>query len=142
MAESLKLPHQIVRFLIIGLLNTAIDFIVLNILVLIFEPGGNTFLFILFKSISFIFAVINSYYFNKYWVFRSCISTKSNFITFLTISVIGFLLNVAAASIVFVMLTSAVTDHVRLVANFGAIMGTFAVLLWNFIGYKFFVFKA
>jgi len=119
-----------------------IDFAVLNGLVLIFIPGKSTSLYILFKSISFLAAVINSYYLNKYWVFREQISTKSKFGHFFVVSVVGFFLNVATASLVFHVLSGTYPNQTQLIANAGAIVGTGVVLFWNFVGYKFFVFKS
>ena len=113
----------------------------LNGLAFIFTPGKSTLSYVLFKSISFLAAVINSYYINRYWVFREYISAKSKFGHFFVVSVIGFFLNVVTASLIFHILAGTYSNHTQLIANVGAIMGTCVVLFWNFLGYKFFVFK-
>ena len=139
--KNQKLFSQIIKFLLIGVFNTAIDLVVLNALILMFDPGKNTALYTVFKSISFLVAVINSYYFNKYWTFRSKTRSRSSFISFFVVSVVGFILNVITATLVFDLFTKTYPDHVHLIANIGALFGTGIVLIWNFIGYKFFVFK-
>ncbi len=105
------------------------------------HPGKNTLLYISFKAISFLVAVINSYYFNKYWVFHSQTNSKSKFSYFFIVSLVGFFLNVAVASIIYNILVSTYPTHIQIIANIGASMGTFIVLIWNFVGYKFLVFK-
>jgi putative flippase GtrA len=138
-----KSAGQMVRFLCIGILNTAIDLAVLNALVLIFGVGRNGEWYVVFKSISFLAAVTNSYFFNRYWVFRPVQArTASALSSFFAVSVVGFFLNVAIASATFKILIGIYPGHTELIANLGAIVGTCVVLAWNFLGYKFFVFKA
>ena len=148
-------PIQAIKFIIIGVLNTGVDFLVLNGLVILFDPGKNTTLYILFKSLSFLAAVTNSYYFNKTWVFQSSIKTvelsseenstkteKTKFKHFFIVSLMGFAINVVTATLVFDTLSSIYVNQIHLIANIGALAGTCVVLLWNFFGYKYFVFKS
>ncbi|MCH8987154.1 GtrA family protein [Patescibacteria group bacterium] len=128
---------QIAKFLLIGGFNTLIDLGVLNILIL--ATGITSGLgFSLFKGTSFLAAVLNSYFWNKRWTFRS---QKDVFLQFFTISAIGFVLNVGAASLVVNVLTPQFGLSEQLWANVGAITGTLVVMTWNFLGYKFIVFK-
>lgn len=128
------------KFFFVGVLNTALDFAVLNLCLYLFGTGANEQLFILFKSISFIVAVINSYLLNKYWVFRQTKAADAREISlFLIISLIGFLINVSVSSAMFALLQHDFSPH--LAANLGALIGTFVVLAWNFVGYRFFVFN-
>ena len=95
------------------------------------------------KAASFLVAVIQSYFLNKYWVFRA--GSRRNMeetARFFTVSVAGFVINIATSSLVFAGLSAASLVDFRLKANIGALIGTLAVLTWNYIGYKFFVFKA
>ena len=135
------LISQIGRFLVIGVLNTLIDLGVLNGLILLFDSGINTYLYLVFKTISFLAAVTNSYYFNKNWTFNSKASDRTNFIYFIFVSVIGLIINVITATAIFNLLTALNLNHILFSINVGAIIGTAVVLIWNFIGYKFFVFK-
>ena len=96
--------------------------------------------YVIFKSISFIAAVSNSYVWNKYWTFESKSSETKEIVQFFAVSVIGFLINVGIASSI-ANFVSVVGVSDKLMANFGALSGTIAGLMWNFLGYKFIVFK-
>lgn len=134
--------QKMLRFIVVGVLNTAIDLAVLNALVLIFGLGFHGELYLFFKGISFIAAVSNSYFWNKYWVFEknTTIDAKESSL-FLTVSGAGFLLNVLVSSFIFALIQSTHLISLHLAANIGALAGTLAVLSWNFFGYKYVVFK-
>lgn len=133
----MRTVFQIVKFVVVGVSNTAIDFLVFN--VLIFATGvatGNP--VSVFKGVSFLVAVGNSYFWNKRWTFQS---DKKVFIQFLVVSVIGFALNVGTASIVINGIGPQFGLPDQLWANVGAIVATLVVMTSNFLGYKFLVFK-
>ena len=128
---------QAVKFVIVGILNTAVDFAVLNLLMLatgIVAGLG----FSLFKALSFLVAVINSYFWNKHWTFQS---EREVFLQFLAVSAIGFFLNVGTASFLVNSVGPQFGLTEQLWANAGAAAGTLVVMTWNFLGYKFVVFK-
>lgn len=127
------------KFFCVGVLNTALDFLVLNVCIFFFGTGAHGGLFVVFKSISFLVAVANSYLLNKYWVFEqgSAISVKEPLLFFI-ISCVGFWINVSIAFAMFTIFVQVVSP--QFAANIGALMGTFVVFAWNFIGYRFFVF--
>lgn len=133
---------EFIKFFFVGIFNTVIDFTVLNALIVLFGVGAHGEFYVILKSISFLVAVANSYFFNKYWVFRNGGDphTKESFF-FFTVSFIGFLLNVSISYFAFLSINSIYTISPHLAANIGAIAGTGVVVLWNFIGYKFFVFS-
>ena len=128
------------KFLGVGVLNTALDFIVLNILVSFFGTGAHGELFVFFKSISFLAAVSNSYFLNKVWVFNHTgkKSVKEPAL-FFVISTMGFLINVVISFVAFNFFVRYVSPFIA--ANIGALVGTLVVFAWNFVGYRFFVFK-
>lgn len=135
---------EYLRFGVVGVLNTGVDFIVLNALLLALGAYAATH-FAEMKAISFVAAVVNSYLLNRYWVFGSKAAHAGEVAReggkFLVVSVAGFLLNVASSSFVFTLLLElGIFDH-RLAANVSAMFGTLVVLFWNFAGYKFFVFR-
>lgn len=123
-----------------GVLNTALDFVVLNICIFFFGTGAHGELFVIFKSISFLVAVANSYMLNKWWVFEheAPMSVKEPLL-FVIISAIGFWMNVSISFTVFTFFVQEVSA--QFAANIGALTGTAVVLVWNFIGYRFLVFK-
>lgn len=128
---------QGVKFLLVGALNTFVDLAMLNLL--IFLTGIASGLpFTIFKGISFLVAVSNSYLWNKHWTFRS---NKKVFLQFLMVATIGLFLNVGAASFVVNVIGPQFGFKNQLWANIGAAAGTLVVMAWNFAGYKFFVFR-
>ncbi len=143
--KNLLIIRQAAKFILVGILNTLIDLGVLNLL--IFATGIATGLgFSAFKGISFLAAVINSYFLNRFWTFKSAGQNdkKKEFSQFFIISVIGFGINVGIASLVVnvignQLIVFGISDKIW--ANIGALAATFVSMVWNFIGYKFIVVK-
>jgi putative flippase GtrA len=132
---------QFIKFLCVGLINTGVDFGVLNLLM--FLTGitvgvGYSF----FKAISFTVAVINSYFLNKRWTFRrEGKMEKKEFTKFLIISLIAFGINVSTASLLVNLIGPIGNISSYLWANISALAATAFTTLINFFGYKYFVFK-
>jgi putative flippase GtrA len=132
---------QFGKFLTIGLSNSSIDFGILNLLMFLtnIESG---YLYSLFKAISFLVAVINSYFWNKFWTFESTGTTiGKEVLQFITISGIGFGINVIVASLIVNIIGPFGEISPRLWANIGAFAAIVVSVFWNFTGYKFIVFK-
>lgn len=140
LSKKYRIFYQIAKFILVGILNTSIDFGVLNILIFIFKIYGGLGIIVI-NSISFTLAVINSYLWNKYWTFESekRIAGKE-FFQFLFISIIGLLIN---DSIVYFLTTFIPPSGLNLAiwANIAKISATLIQLIWNFLGYKLIVFK-
>lgn len=129
--------RQIGKFAVVGILNTVLDFAILNVLISVSGISEGP-MASAFKGISFIVAVVNSYYWNKYWTFNFRGKVEREFLQFFVVSLIGFGLNVGAFSIV----VNVIGTGGALWANLGALAGTVAGFTWNFLGYKFVVFKS
>ncbi len=141
---SRRIPalDQLIRFVIVGGLNTLVDFGVLNILIAVSGIASGVW-YTVFKGISFIVAVLNSYWWNKFWTFDYKGKTDANRIfRFFTVSVVGFGVNVIIASVIVNFIPPLFGVSEVLWANMAAIVATAASMVWNFIGYKFFVFHA
>ncbi|HLM84298.1 MAG TPA: GtrA family protein [Candidatus Bathyarchaeia archaeon] len=136
---------QFAKFAMIGFMNFFIDILILNVEMTL--SGRNTGLYYTaFKAFSFLCAVTFSYFFNKHWAFQDKKKTEQGkqFSQFLFVSVIGMIFNVTAASIVVTYIAPAATFislSGKLWGNLGAVGGAAAGLIWNFLGYKFWVFK-
>lgn len=132
-----KTGFQFVRFCLIGLLNMVIDFSIFNLLSFSFGLAG--FNYVIFKGVSFVVASINSFLWNKKWVFKKKEGDKKQVSLFFTIASLGLLINTLTASVTFEFLKSEI--NTSLAANIGVACGVVVVTLWDFLGYKFLVFK-
>jgi len=88
--KRIPVAFQFGKFASVGLANTAVDFGVLNLLMLFSGVAGGIF-YSVFKGISFIVATIHSYIWNKFWTFKKKETEKigGEFFQFLIVSVIG-----------------------------------------------------
>ncbi len=136
-----KTIFQIVKFALVGIVNTAIDLGLLNILMWITNiTMGVGYSF--FKAISFTAAVVNSYFMNKYWTFGAKEEKiEREFYQFFIISIGGFIINVGSATIIVSVVPNFLGLSPQLWGNVGALVGTLLGLTWNFLGYKFIVFR-
>lgn len=200
--ERYPIILQLLRFGAIGVFNTAMDVLVLNYMAAQFGVTKGTSLGWV-NLPGFVLAVIQSYFWNKYWAFSSdTVSLFKNFfrlasvgvvgvvvyglvalgghnfalpvyflgilgvfilaqvvlwyafgffrqqpagqpgkdyISFFVVSIAGFLINslVLYAATTHLVLSANSGDNL----NLGKIVATVASLVWNFIGYKIFVFK-
>jgi putative flippase GtrA len=137
-----QLAGQFFRFAMVGLVNTIINFGVLNLLSWLtgIKSGPQV---IYLSIIAFIAATTNSYYMNKRWAFRdpSTSDFGKEFSMFLLVSVGGAIINSGTIYLI--------TTHVQPIAGLSAtlwlnlsnIVGIGLGLIWNFIGYRTFVFK-
>lgn len=157
-SRKISIVWQIGKFGVIGVLNTLVDIGSLAFITfllrsslsidpkkeLIVVSGVAITVYSLYKAITFIIANINSYFWNKYWTFDqgSQKKTHAQFLQFFAVSVVGFIINVLVASIIYksldVILPGTTDDQKGLL---GAAAGSIIGLAWNFIGYKFIVFK-
>ncbi len=146
--EKFPVIEQFVKFALIGVLNTGVDLVILNIET-IFTNIKQGFGYAIQQGIAFVVAVTVSYFLNKYWAFQDKSKTQEGrkFSQFLIISIIGGLINVTVATLAVTYLQNPVNHlfHLSLSAqiwvSLGALCGTAIGLIWNFIGYKFIVFK-
>ncbi|MDX1608375.1 MAG: GtrA family protein [Candidatus Spechtbacterales bacterium] len=141
LARFIKIAYQGAKFALVGALNTFLDLGVLNLFILLTGVSAGT-LFSVFKGVSFIIAALNSYAWNKWWTFESKKEKiGQEFTQFMVVSVIGFFLNVGTASFMVNIVGPQFGLEPAPWASVGALVGTIVVFIWNFVGYKFWVFK-
>lgn len=133
---------QFIKFGLIGGFNTLVDFGILNALMYITKIyKGNG--LILLNIVSFSVAVINSYFLNKYWAFKdkSSVDREKQFVSFLAVSIVGVVINTLVLRVVSTNIDPMFGLNQQIWTNIGKLLATGVSLVWNFIGYKFFVFK-
>lgn len=137
--------YQFAKFCIIGFLNASIDFGILNLLSLY---TGLTSGFIIggVNVPGVVVAVTNSYFWNKFWVFSHKRKegepiSYSDFFTFIVVSAIGVAINSGAVIAVSTYIHPLFGFSAERWLNIAKVVASAIALLWNFLGYKFFVFK-
>ena len=141
LAKFLPIFSQFGRFVAVGVLNTTIDFGVLN---LISAAAGVTAGVVIggVNVPGFVVAVTNSYFWNKLWVFKQQ-DTKlfHDLPQFFAVTAGGVILN----SLIVVMLTSFLHPVFGFTParwlTIAKLCATAFTLVWNFLGYKFIVFR-
>lgn len=133
---------QLAKYLLIGVLATITDLAVLNLLMLV-SGVATGILFSIFKGVSFVVATTAKYFGDKFWAFEKMekAGMKKEFSQFFVVTLIGLGLNVGAASLVVNVIGPQFGMSEKMWANVGGIAAAFAVTAWNFVGYKFIVFK-
>lgn len=141
LAKFVKIIYQAAKFALVGVLNTFVDLGILNLFILLTGISAGT-SYSMFKGVSFVVAALNSYVWNKWWTFESKREKMGKeFSQFMIVSVIGFFLNVGTATLMVNVIGPQFGLAPALWANVGALAGTAVVFIWNFVGYKFWVFK-
>ena len=134
--------YQFGKFFLVGGFNFLLDAAILNFFLFATKlaagwPQTG------FKSASIFWSIISSYLWNKYWTFSG--GSKENkgkeIYQFLAISGVGFALNVSLDYVFVNMVGSFWNMKPILWAQFSAVLAAAIAMFWNFLGYKFIVFK-
>lgn len=134
--RKIAILWQIAKFGLIGILNTAVDFGILNYLSILTGITSGTSLIPL-NALSFSVAVLNSYWWNKNWVFEG--KKRVSFVSFLVVSAIGILINTGIVVIATNINPFGLDNSLWL--NVSKALATVVSLTWNFLGYRLIVFK-
>lgn len=140
LGKVLPVIYQFAKFAAVGTLNSFIYFGVINLLIHLtgvakgLEEAAFVFL-------GFVLSTTNSYFWNKYWTFHSTDNASvSQAAAFYSIAAIGAFINTGASyAVVNHIAHPSVSDN--LWANFGGLVGIGVSFLWNFLGYKYIVFR-
>jgi putative flippase GtrA len=140
-AKLFSIISQIVKFAEVGILNTLIDLGILNLLVWVSGVTSGIGLAPL-NTISFLCAATNSYYWNKFWTFKKEGGVqRKEFFQFLVVSIIGWGMNTGIVVLGTTFLSPVGALSAGAWVNVVKLVATFVSMAWNFIGYKFIVFK-
>ncbi len=128
---------RFIKYAVVGSASFFADIVILNALSLL--TGHNKGFFAAgFSTVSFLFANVNSYFLNKKWTFKEN-NQNAKYKTFLKISAIGVAVNISIVYFLTIHISqNFVSDLVWL--NICKIIATMLVAIFNYIGYKKFVF--
>ena len=140
--KKVPVVFQAGKFVTVGISNTLIDWGVLNLQILLTGITAGLF-YPVFKGVSFLIAIINSFLWNKFWTFKKGETEKTGaeFLQFLIVSGIGLGINVGIASLAVNIIGPQAGISPKIWATVGALVATMFSMVWNFLGYKFIVFK-
>lgn len=133
---------QLTKFLLIGVLATIVDLGILGLLIWISGISSGIF-YSGFKAISFLVATCSKYFGDKVWAFekKETAGAGKEFTKFFLVTLGGLIINVGVASLVVNLMGPRFGLSAKIWANVGGIVAAFTTVLWNFVGYKFLVFK-
>jgi len=140
LGKTIPLIWQFAKFVLVGVLNTAIDFGILNLI--IFLTGVTQGIGIFFTAaISFSVATVNSYFWNREFTFASKKKAVQSFPIFLTVTLIGLLINASVVYFLSTYILPSLITSPNLRPNVAKVAATAVTMFWNFAGYKLIVFK-
>lgn len=121
---------QLLKFGIVGVLNTAVDFLVFTIMVYMFNIKPN-----ISQAFSYSAGTLNSFIFNKKWTFKSSETnnTKLQALRFMVINGISLALSSVAVSYLI--------EDMNINKLIAKIAVTLLTQVINYFGYKLIVFK-
>lgn len=130
-----RLAGQVVRFGMVGVLNTLVDFGAFNLMVFVF---GVPVLVAYPFSVSA--GIVNSFLWNKHWTFSAGRSPtwRREAVVFLAVSASGLLINWAG----FTVLHLLVGSSAAIALNVEKLAASLVSMVWNFVGYRFLAFRA
>lgn len=133
---------QIAKFVLIGVLATLFDLIVFRSLGWVSglsTKGSRT----TFKGISFLGATLAKYWGNKFWAFEQAEmkGAEKEFTQFFIVTLMGLGINVGAFYLFVNIIGPLFGIPFEVWETLGVILAALAVSVWNFVGYKFIVFK-
>jgi putative flippase GtrA len=130
-----RITGQAVRFIIVGLLNTAVDlgafYLLLWLVPGIHEPVA--------KGASYVLGICNSFFWNKYWTFgaRGSARGKREFAVFFTVNLPPLLVNIVVFTVLGLWLDSGTWLMRGIKAFAAAVVST----TWNFLGSRYWAFR-
>ncbi|MEI7539397.1 MAG: GtrA family protein [Candidatus Saccharibacteria bacterium] len=136
MEKLLKKHAEKIRFIVVGGLNTLIDFSILFFLVNIFSTP------VFFSNIiSTSVALVFSFFANKKFTFKSNNSDKLQIVYFLLITLVGlWIIQPIIISLVKLLVEQWLLNS-SVILLIGKLLATCVTLVWNYLLYSKFVFK-
>jgi len=141
LGKLIKVIYQFIKFAETGVLNTFIDMGILSLLSGLTGITSGAWLVPL-NTVSFFCATTNSYYWNKLWTFqRGKGIVGKEFFQFFIITIIGWGINTGLLVLITTFVIPIVSMSPGAWLLSAKVIATFVSMCWNFLGYKFIVFK-
>lgn len=140
--KKLLFVFQAAKFVLVGAFATVIDYGLFNFFIWTFSfffPIGK----ITAKAISFIFSTALKYWGNKYWTFSKHEKEEiaKEILQFFIINLAGLIIDVAAFYYFTRIMGEQFGFSYAYWIKFSVILAAITSSVWNFLGYKFLVFK-
>lgn len=119
---------QTVRFLVVGILNTIVGYIIYFLCLRFFHLN-----YIISLLFAHILGVVHSYFWNSKWTFKSGSYTYKNLAKFVGVYVSSFTINLL---VLYIMV-----DFLRINPLFSQVVALFITTLISFVGHKYWSFK-
>jgi len=140
--KKLLFIYQVAKFLLIGAFAAVVDIKIFQLstwlfsLSIIVSP-------LIPKATSFLIATLTKYWGNKHWAFEKHgkESIKKEVIQFFTITLVSLALDVASFYYLTKVLGPQFQAPVKVWTELSIILAALSAALWNFLGYKFIVFR-
>ena len=140
--KKLLFVFQGAKFILVGAAATVVDLKIFEFLIWLFVASIPIALLIP-KGISFIFSTLLKYWGNKYWAFQKHEKEDiyKEIIQFFLITFVGLIIDIASFYYFTKILGPQFSLPIGVWIKLSVIFAGITAALWNFLGYKFFVFK-
>ena len=143
--DFIKKYAKLIRFGIVGVSNTLVDIGVFALLASLLSVQAAV-IFVVIKIASFVIANINSYVWNKLWVFEETSMSIDEplyrqIFLFFSVSVVGLIINVISFAVINFGLTKILDTRLLIIGMVSVLLAALVSMTWNFVGYKIFVFE-
>ncbi len=138
-----KFPHfwQFTKYFAVGSLATAMDLGIFNLLSFITQTFSG-FLIVVFNIISFSITLANAYFLHKFWSFEKNSRPQiGEFSQYAGVTIVSVTLNTALVYFLTTILGPPGTLSPALWENIAKVIAAPPVVIWNFLFYKFWIFK-
>lgn len=125
-----------VRFIIVGVMNTAIGMAAMLIAYNIFHLG-----YWISSAMDYIIGSIFSYFANKYFTFQSNKKSKTEVVRFVINIVVCYVLAYSIAKPIIASVLQGISLSVSILEQISMIFGMCIFIVLNYFGQKFFVFR-
>lgn len=133
---------QFLKYCLVGVISVLFDLKVFEFFIWIFGSSVGI-LAGTAKSISFLIATFSKFVGNKYWTFEKPDKTaiRQEFISFLIITFLGLIIDVGGYFFFYRVVGPQFGLSINLWSKVSVILSGVFAAIWNFLGYKFIIFK-